>query len=173
MVNIACAFTGHRPKKLPWRYDETDSRCVALKEKLTEQIARLAEAGVTDFFSGMAEGTDTYCAQIVLDLRRKNPALNLHCVLPCEGQADRWSDSARKRYHMIVARADFVDYVSRKYYDGCMLARNRRLVDQAGILLAVYNGERRGGTAATVRYARKAGREIIMIDPFTQALAQQ
>ena len=173
MVNIACAFTGHRPKKLPWRYDETDSRCVALKEKLTEQIARLAEAGVTDFFSGMAEGTDTYCAQIVLDLRRKKPALNLHCVLPCEGQADRWSDSARERYHMIVARADFVDYVSRKYYDGCMLARNRRLVDQAGILLAVYNGERRGGTAATVRYARKAGREIIMIDPFTQALAQQ
>ena len=73
MVNIACAFTGHRPKKLPWRYDETDSRCVALKEKLTEQIARLAEAGVTDFFSGMAEGTDVYCAQIVLDLRKKIP----------------------------------------------------------------------------------------------------
>lgn len=170
MVNIACAFTGHRPKKLPWRYDETDSRCVALKEKLTEQIARLAEAGVTDFFSGMAEGTDVYCAQIVLDLRKKKPALNLHCVLPCEGQADSWSDSAQERYHTIVGQADFVDYVSRKYYDGCMLARNRRLVDQAGILLAVYNGEQRGGTAATVRYARKAGREIIMIDPLTQAL---
>ncbi len=172
-MNIACAFTGHRPKKLPWRYDETDSRCVALKEELTEQITKLAGAGVTDFFSGMAEGTDVYCAQIVLDLRRKNPALNLHCVLLCEGQADRWSDSARERYHTIVGQADFVDYVSRKYYDGCMLARNRRLVDQAGILLAVYNGERRGGTAATIRYARKARREIIMIDPFTQALAQQ
>ena len=166
MMNTACAFTGHRPSKFPWRYDETDSRCVALKEELTGQISKLAEVGVTDFFSGMAEGTDTYCAQIVLDLRRKNPALNLHCVLP-----DRWSDSARERYHMIVARADFVDYVSRKYYDGCMLARNRRLVDQAGILLAVYNGERRGGTAATVRYAQKAGREIIMIDPLTPTLA--
>lgn len=66
-----------------------------------------------------------------------------------------------------------MDYVSRKYYDGCMLAHNRRLVDQAEILLAVYNGERRGGTAATVRYARKAGREIIMIDPLAQTLAQQ
>ena len=168
MVNIACAFTGHRPKKLPWRYDETDSRCVALKEKLTEQIARLAEAGVTDFFSGMAEGTDVYCAQIVLDLRKKKPALNLHCVLPCEGQADRWGDLARERYHTILKQADFVEHVSRKYYDGCMLARNRRLVDQAGILLAVYNGERRGGTAATVRYAQKMGREIIMIDPLAQ-----
>ena len=144
---------------------------MALKEELNEQITKLAEAGVTDFFSGMAEGTDTYCAQIVLDLRRKNPALNLHCVLPCEGQADSWSDSAQERYHTIVGQADFVDYVSRKYYDGCMLARNRRLVDQAGILLAVYNGERRGGTAATVRYAQKAGREIIMIDPLTPTLA--
>ena len=116
----------------------------------------------------MAEGTDTYCAQIVLDLRRKNPALNLHCVLPCEGQADRWGDLARERYHTILKQADFVEHVSRKYYDGCMLARNRRLVDQAGILLAVYNGEWRGGTAATVRYAQKAGREIIMIDPLAQ-----
>ena len=27
-----CCFTGHRPEKLPWRYDEGDSRCLALKE---------------------------------------------------------------------------------------------------------------------------------------------
>ena len=66
-----------------------------------------------------------------------------------------------------------MDYVSREYYDGCMLARNRRLIDQTGILLAVYNGERRGGTAATVRYAQKIGREIFMIDPLTQALSQR
>ena len=168
MLTKCCAFTGHRPSKFPWRHDEADSRCVTLKVELTKQITRLAEAGVTDFFSGMAEGTDTYCAQIVLGLRRKNPALNLHCVLPCEGQADSWSDLARERYHAILKQADFVEYVSREYYDGCMLARNRRLVDQAGILLAVYNGERRGGTAATVRYAQKMGREIIMIDPLAR-----
>ena len=168
MLTKCCAFTGHRPSKFPWRHDEADSRCVALKEKLTDQIKKLVNSGVTDFFSGMAEGTDTYCAQIVLDLRRKNPTLNLHCVLPCEGQADRWGDLARERYHTILKQADFVEHVSRKYYDGCMLARNRRLVDQAGILLAVYNGERRGGTAATVRYAQRAGREIIMIDPLAQ-----
>ena len=171
--HISCAFTGHRPHKFPWKDNEADPRCIALKETLAEQIATLAGAGVTEYFTGGADGVDCWAAEIVLTMREKNPALKLRCVLPHEGQADRWSDSARERYHMIVARADFVDYVSRKYYDGCMLARNRRLVDQAGILLAVYNGERRGGTAATVRYARKAGREIIMIDPFTQALAQQ
>mgnify|MGYP006922470412 CR=1 FL=1 len=33
--------------------------------------------------------------------------------------------------------------MSREYYDGCMLDRNHRLVEAAGVLLAVYNGERR------------------------------
>ena len=51
-----------------------------------------------------------------------------------------------------------------------MLKRNRRLVDSAAFLLAVYNGEWRDGTAATVRYAKKQGRGIIIIDPATQKL---
>ena len=48
-----------------------------------------------------------------------------------------------------------------------MLERNRFLVDHASTLLAVYNGERRGGTASAMRYAQKIGREIIVIDPAT------
>ena len=167
MIETACAFTGHRPKSFPWRYDEAAPGCVALKRTLTEQIAELAKAGVMDFFSGMAEGTDCYCSQIVLYLRRENPALKLHCVLPHEGQADKWSASARERYNAILQQADSVDYVSSAYYDGCMIERNHRLVDSAGLLLAVYNGVRRSGTGATVNYARKMGREIIVIDPAT------
>ncbi|MCI8677851.1 MAG: DUF1273 domain-containing protein [Lawsonibacter sp.] len=68
-------------------------------------------------------------------------------------------------YRSILDRADSIVYVSRTYYKNCMLDRNRFLVDHAAALLAVYNGERRGGTAATVRYAQKMGREIIVIDP--------
>ena len=49
-----------------------------------------------------------------------------------------------------------------------MLDRNRFLVEHAAALMAVYNGERRGGTVATMRYAQKMGREIIVIDPITQ-----
>lgn len=56
-------------------------------------------------------------------------------------------------------------YVSREYSEDCMLERNRYLVNHAACLLAVYNGERRGGTAMTVRYARRLGREVIMLDP--------
>ena len=172
MMNKVCAFTGHRPSKLPWRYDETDSRCVALKTVLTEQITALIEAGVTQFLSGMAEGTDIFCSEIVLALREKNPKIKLHCILPCTAQAEKWSVSSQELYRSILGRADSVVYVSRDYHEKCMLDRNRFLVNHAAALLAVYNGERRGGTAATLRYAQKMGREIIVIDPITRLISR-
>ncbi|MDE7245133.1 MAG: DUF1273 domain-containing protein [Oscillospiraceae bacterium] len=165
MLDSRCAFTGHRPHKFPWRYNEADERCVALKETLKDQIVALIDNGITDFYSGGADGVDCWAALIVLELRKTNPALRLHCILPHEGQADKWSDSAQERYHLILEQADSIEYVSREYYNGCILDRNRRLVNVADLLLAVYNGERRGGTAATVRYARKAGRKVIILDP--------
>ena len=165
MIERCCAFTGHRPRKLPWGYNEADARCVALKETLTKETAKLVDAGYTDFLSGMAEGTDTWAALAVLALKKENPALKLHCVLPCEGQADKWSVSARELYSSILEQADEVVYVGREYHDGCMLKRNRYLVDHAACLLAVYNGEWRGGTAMTVRYAKKLNRNVHIIDP--------
>ena len=140
---------------------------MALKETLRNQIVALVDNGITDFFSGGADGVDCWAALIVLELRKKNPALRLHCILPHEGQADTWSDTAQERSHSIVSQADTVEYISREYYDGCMLVRNHRLVEAAGLLLAVYNGERRGGTAETVRYARKLGRRSVILNPIT------
>ena len=164
MLDKYCAFTGHRPHKFPWKYDETDRRCIALKAALTAQITKLAEAGVTDYYSGGADGVDCWAAIVVLNLRAQNPILKLHLILPHEGQEVKWSDPAQKRYRYILEQADSVQYVSREYYKGCMLDRNHRLVEAAGLLLAVYNGEQRGGTAATVRYARKLGRNILILN---------
>ena len=171
MLGNCCAFTGHRPSKFPWKYNEADSRCVALKAVLEDQIAALVKAGFTQFLSGMAEATDTWCALSVLSLREKNPAIKLHCILPCKEQADKWSASSRDRYHSILDRADSIVYVSRSYHKNCMLERNRFLVDHAAALLAVYKGGYRGGTAATMRYAQKMDREIIIIEPITLAVS--
>ena len=165
MIEKCCAFTGHRPRKFPWGYNKADTKCVALKQALTREIVKLVEAGYTDFFSGMAEGTDTWASLAVLALKKGNPALKLHCVLPCEGQADGWSALAQELYSSILEQADEVVYVSRKYSEGCMLKRNRYLVEHTTCLLAIYNGEWRGGTAMTVRDAKKLGRKIVIIAP--------
>lgn len=164
----SCAFTGHRPASYPWKYDEQAEACKKLKAVLFSQIKALAEAGVTHFLSGMAQGADLWAAQAVLALREANPALNLHCILPCEGQADKWPPASQQLYHSILVHSNSTVYTSRAYYSGCMLARNRYLAEHAFTVLAVYNGDRRSGTAATLRYAYKLNREILLIDPVTR-----
>lgn len=165
MKEFTCAFTGHRPKSFPWKYNETAPDCVLLKGVLAEQIKALADRGMTDFLSGMAQGVDLWCAQIVLGLKEKNPALRLHCILPCEGQEIKWPVAERERYHSILRQADEVVYVNRAYHSDCMLERNRYMVDRASVLLAVYDETYRSGTGMTIRYAKKLGREIIVVNP--------
>ncbi len=170
MDKTTCAFTGHRPKSFPWKYDETAPGCILLKEVLAAQIMVLADRGVTDWFSGMALGTDLWCAQIVLDLRKKNSMLKLCCILPCEGQESKWPAVAQEQYRSILQQADKVTYVEKEYNSECMLKRNRYMVDHSSILLAVFNGQYRSGTGMTVRYANSLGREIIIIDPISREI---
>lgn len=137
------------------------------KKNALKTNCHTGERWVYRLFSGMAEGSDTWAALAVFALKKENPALKLHCVLPCEGQADQWSASARELYYSILKQADSIVYVNRKYNKECMLKRNRYLVEHSAYLLAVYNGEWRGGTAMTVRYARKLGRKITILNPAT------
>jgi predicted Rossmann fold nucleotide-binding protein DprA/Smf involved in DNA uptake len=72
-----------------------------------------------------------------------------------------------------LTQANEVVYVGQEYSRDCMLERNRWLVEYSSILLAVYNGTLRSGTGATVRYALKQGREVIVIDPISRNILRQ
>ena len=65
----SCAFTGHRPGKLPWGEDESDLRCIALKAKLRAAVESAIHEGMEHFICGMAEGCDLYFAETVLALK--------------------------------------------------------------------------------------------------------
>lgn len=60
------AFTGHRPQKLPFGFDETDPRCVGFKRRLCNSIEMMILEGYTHFISGGALGMDMYAAEAVL-----------------------------------------------------------------------------------------------------------
>lgn len=164
-IEMACAFTGHRPVRFSFGYDEEDEKCLRLKLVLARQISALIEGGVSLFYTGMALGTDQWCAGIVLDMKRQYPNVRLTAVLPCETQANKWSPEQRERYFNTLAECDDVITLNARYTPGCMLERNRYMVDHAHYLLAVYDGGGKGGTAYTVRYAREKKREIIVIRP--------
>ena len=169
----SCTFTGHRSKKLPWKSDEVAPDCIALKALLAERIAALAENGVVHFLTGGSDGIDLYATEAVLELREHNPAIKRLCILPCREQAGRWPVAPKKRYNAVLEQADAIVYVSQSYHENCMLERNRFMVQLSSVVLAVYNGEKRGGTAATVRYARRMGRDLLVIDPTTLTLTHE
>lgn len=144
-----------------------DERCGQLKRVLREQIVRLIEEdGVSYFITGMAMGIDMYAAEIVLDLKVKYPGIQLESAIPCETQANQWPELLRERYYNIASQCDKETMLQTHYTPDCMQKRNRYMVDQSDIILAVWNG-RPSGTGYTVRYARNTEKSIIIIDPIT------
>lgn len=152
-----CCFTGHRPDKLPWGTDEGDERCQALKRRLDAALEAAYERGIRHFISGMARGTDLYFAEGVLELRARHPEVTLEAARPCESQADAWPAEERARYERILDQCNYETLVQHHYDRGCMQRRNRYMVDRSVLVLSVYNGEPKGGTAQTLLYAMRKG----------------
>ena len=134
---------------------------------MAEQIGLLISRGITVFYSGMALATDQWAAEIVLDMKKLHLNLRLIAVRPCETQADRWSNEQRERHHRTLALCDEEITLHKKFKRVCMHERNRFLVNHAEHLLAVYDGGAGGGTAYTVRFGLKQGRQITIIHPDT------
>ena len=87
----------------------------------------------------------------------------MEAVIPCEEQAARWGERDRQRYFSLVERCDGETMVQRQYDRGCMLRRNRYMVDHSALLIAVYDGML-GGTMYTLSYAMKQGLEIVTLE---------
>ena len=160
-----CCFTGHRPEHLLWMKDEKSDRTQKLKEKLSLVIDSAIKDGYTDFYCGMARGIDTFAAEIVIEKAKTDKNIHLHAALPCPEQNMEWSETEKQRFEKILSCASTKTVISPMYTDTCMLARNRFMVDNSQRVIAVWNGFFRGGTAYTVRYAKKEKKEIHLIRP--------
>jgi len=156
----SCCFTGHRPDKLPWRYNEEDPRCLALKEKLTTVVEEVYRQGYRHFICGMAQGCDLYFCECVLALREKYADVTLEAAIPCPTQSDRWPAEQQRRYARLVAACDLETVVCSQYNSGCMQRRDRYMVDHAALLIAAFSGSS-GGTRYTIGYALQRGLDII------------
>jgi len=149
---VTCCFTGHRPTKLPWGENESDPRCLSLRQKLRAAVESAYEEGFRHFICGMAQGCDFFFAEEILSLKEQREGVTLEAAIPCPSQADNWSAADRTRYLEILARCDYETLVQDHYSPGCMQRRNRYMVDHSSLVIAVYNGQN-GGTRRTLEYA--------------------
>lgn len=158
-----CAFTGHRENKLDPEWSEASPTCMELKQKLYDAIDHVYQSGIYYFICGMAHGCDLYFAEAVLEFAYDHPDVMLEAAIPYSGQAEHWRGSLRRRYKAVLDKSAKRTVLQQNYTRDCMMRRNRYMVDNASVLIAVYNGTP-GGTRNTMLYAMRQGLEIIEIE---------
>ncbi|MCD8086425.1 MAG: DUF1273 domain-containing protein [Clostridiales bacterium] len=160
-----CCFTGHRPQNLGWKQTEPDLRRVLMEERLALEVERAYLQGYRHFITGMARGSDLLAAEAVLRAKFLHPDIWLEAAVPCKDQSRRWPRAEQERYERILARCDQTPACLPDYDEGCMMRRNRYMVEQSSRIIAIYNGRSGGGTKKTLLMAVEAGLDIIILDP--------
>ena len=147
-IKKICAFTGHR------------TLSVKIDYSLLKQIIRgYIENGYEVFLNGMARGFDLIAAQAVCELKSDYPHIKLIACVPCPEQSSTFSAEDKKKYEEIIKKCDEVILLYDHYFKGCMLARNRFLVDNCSLIIA-YIRRNSGGTYYTVKYAAEKGIKV-------------
>ncbi len=135
----------------------------AVRDAAERRIRALITRGYDTVLVGGALGFDTLAQLAALRLREEFPYLRIVMAIPCEGQDARWSPKEREIYALLRRRADAEIVLAPSYTDGCMLARNRFMVDHSSACIACYDGRQWGGTFYTVRYAESRGLPVFNV----------
>ncbi len=149
VIKGICCFSGHR---------------IIDKGELAEVISntenaveKLISQGVDVFYSGGAVGFDTLAADIIMHKKLQYPNIKLIVVLPYHKTI-----RSCEKHDGICNMPDEIITLSDNYYPGCMHVRNRYMVDRSTHLIC-YCMRDQGGTAYTLKYAKKASVDIILV----------
>ena len=149
------AFTGHRHMDASQRDN--------IKKRLLAAILEAYGKGFRNFISGFAIGFDLMAAEIVVSLKDQHPDISLIAAIPFRKQPCRFSDYLRRRYQILLGMADKVVVLSEDYYPRCFLERDVFMVKNSSLLIANYDGRRKGGTFYTIERAKEQSIPVVNV----------
>ena len=159
---MIAAATGHRPNKLGNEYDLCGPHTDFIKGEIFKWLSANKPEKI---ISGMALGVDQIWA--ICGIRKDIPVI---AAIPCTKQESRWPKKSIDLYNSILSyglvEKHFVSLEN--YTHECMQKRNRWMVDNRDVLVAVWNGSP-GGTANCVKYAREVNKQVFMINIDSEA----
>jgi uncharacterized phage-like protein YoqJ len=156
-------ITGHRPNKLPGKYNLESPPNKALFNLL---VNILEKTQPTSCITGMALGVDQIFALAVIEHKIKYPECKLIAAIPCPEQPTKWPAVSQNLYKEILSKCDYAKYVSAKYDDLCMKTRNLWMVKNCTSAIAIFDGTP-GGTSHAVNALKTAKIPTLVINPNT------
>ena len=164
-IDKTCCFTGPRVKNLPWK-NEDELHIKPLMEKLEAEIIKAIDNGYRHFITGMANGVDTYCARIVLKLRKTMPDLGitLEAAIPHLTQDKGFTPAQKNEYSEILSKCYKSTIITQESSTQAYHIRNRYMVDNSSLVIAV-SSDKPSGTMKMIEYAQKQGKRVVIIQP--------
>ena len=164
---IAATFMGASFLHFPFKNNEEHPECIRIKKYIQQTISALYhETGVRQFLCGVTPGIEMWAAEIVLDLMKDYPDLELYCVVSFSGQSDKWSLKKQARYKKILEQCTEIIYLhtkedsSKRYWTQKMF-----LLDHTNVLIAVFeiHTSPKGTLMRVLNKARENGTRIIFV----------
>ncbi len=164
-----CCFTGHRRKALPLCAKRGEPGVGKYVDLIYSEIFCAVLDGYDTFITGMAEGVDLICAEILCDMNAKKICgdLKIICAIPFPGQLDEdiKLQSDKELYRRVLRECSRALYVSPCRSRDVYRRRNKFMVDNSSRLIGAVNlRNRRSGAMQTVNLAKKAGIDSHIID---------
>lgn len=154
--SVSVSFTGHR------------SYCGEGRRQLADVLQMLYKEGYRRFLTGMAWGFDLAAARAVMDLQQCYGDVLLVAVEPFAGFRDLFDGDVAAGYDEVLTACSEYITVCDTHTVMSYRLRNDYLVDHAAVVVAWYDGGREGGTAYTVKRARRSGVPVINLRPSEQ-----
>ena len=137
-------------------------------------LAKPIESCVVLWCNSMNVASAVFCVEWrggsiwVLELKKEHPEVELIAVIPHRDFCKLFHGADAEQYRRVADASDGAEVVSENGGDLSYMLRNNYLVDNASVVVAWWNGVPKGGTAYTVRRARKSGVEMINLFPDLQ-----
>ena len=162
-----CCFTGHRSRDLPFGGDIRKQGMKCLASSLQLLIVEAIADGYNTFISGMSDGVDLLCAQLVMELAKSGRYgdIKLICALPYKEQfAEIVTTADKYKYSVVIDECDEKVIISDRTDRDRYKKRNSFMVENSSRIIGVMKEKPYGsGTLQTVNMAKRAGIEMKII----------
>ena len=174
-INKTVCFTGRRPKYL-FGYND-DKSYLKLMSYMYDIVKNVYNKGYRNFVTGGAQGFDQLMFRVVNKLKKDNPDTNIKNILylPCKEQSSKWGREGlfgSDNYDKMLKAADDIYYVSDTYTNTCLMDRNRAMIDNSSLVIALYDDENwynekrirnTSGTLNALNYAKDNDKHIYQV----------
>lgn len=160
---LLIAITGHRPGDL-----RRDGERIDLAPVLHELLARAVRRAQASnrrvrFITGGALGVDQAVAAMAREMRQTGPhggvaiEYSVELPFPLSVMTHRWSEEQRDHLTQLLNAADYAPAPLAEAFEwSAYQRRNEQMIDAAEIVIAFWNGKKKGGTYNAIRYACRA-----------------